>query len=142
MKAFTTILFLASFTTLHAQLDHRDKIVGTWICREVSFLEDKEFANDPNKKEMEEMTRKGFLDSKFSFKPDNLFNLQVPNEMPGMAKEIQMLNGKKWFFYPEKNQISVGTPKENLWHLILKQKDGSVYFRLYETPIVLKMEKL
>jgi hypothetical protein len=60
----------------------------------------------------------------------------------GMEKELQFLNGKKWFFYLEKNQISIGTPKENLMHIILKQKDGSVYFLLYETPIVLKMEEL
>jgi hypothetical protein len=59
-----------------------------------------------------------------------------------VAKELQFLNSKKWFFYPEKNQVSIGIPKENLMDIFLKQKDGSVYFLLYDTPIVLKMEKL
>jgi hypothetical protein len=141
MRKFVVVIFflLASFTTLYAQLDN---IAGTWICQDVSFLDQEEYSNAPNKSNVLEQTRKGFLGSKFEFKKDNLFYLQLATDMAGMAKELKYLNGKKWFYYPDKNQIWIGALKENLMRIDIEQKDDSVYFLLYETPIVLKMKKI
>jgi hypothetical protein len=99
-------------------------------------------AEDPETKAAMEVMKKGFLNSRFIFKADGVFNLILPKESPAVMKELDFLSNRKWFFYLDKSMISIGTLKENLMQIFVKEENGNMIFLIYETPVALKMEKV
>jgi hypothetical protein len=141
MRILLTIITIVIFTQLQAQINHRDSVSGTWICKEISFLQDNEFKGAELER-MKKMTEEGLLNSKFKFNPNGIFTIQFPYKPNEFSKSLQFLNNRKWFFDPTNSRISIGNPKENLMFLDVKEEKNSVFFLMYETPIILKMQKV
>lgn len=89
-----------------------------------------------------EVLKKGFLNSRFIFKTDGIFNLILPKGSPAVLNELDFLNNQKWFFYPDKVMISIGTLKENLMQIFVKKQNGNLIFLIHETPLALEMERV
>lgn len=138
---FGIILLLITFQ-VQAQLNSRDSVIGTWICTEVSYLESKEFDTSAMKSQAEQ-ERKAFLNVKFIFNANGIFKIEFPKNTKGaFAEGLAFLNNRKWFFDITQKSISIGTPQENLMRIDLKEDQKNVYFLLYETPLVLKMQQM
>ncbi|SHG96123.1 hypothetical protein SAMN04488109_2648 [Chryseolinea serpens] len=138
LKLIIFLFILAGCHRLYAQESlTKEALYGEWLCREVTNL-----ADDPETKAVMETMKKGFLNSRFIFKTDGTFNLIFPKESPAVVKEMSFLNNRKWFFYPDKSMISIGTLKENLMQIFVKEQNGKLIFLIYETPLALEMEKM
>ncbi|AYB30953.1 hypothetical protein [Chryseolinea soli] len=137
VKAIIVLICLTGYHQLCAQTLTKEAITGEWLCREATNL-----ADDPETKAAMEVMKKGFLNARFIFKTDGIFNLILSKESPAVLKEMDFLNNRKWFFYPDKSMIAIGTPKENLMQIFVEEQNGSTIFLIHETPLALKMEKV
>jgi hypothetical protein len=140
MKRNFFLLACLISTQVFSQTFERDSLIGEWVCTEVAFASTEEF-NDPEMKPIMEKSKKVFINSRFTFKSDGIFTLKLAKEQAEIAKGIDFLNNKKWFFNKEVQSISIGTPQENLMRIEVKQGDGFLSFLLSETPVILKMIK-
>lgn len=56
-------------------------------------------------------------------------------------EEMKFLNNKKWSVDQKGDMIRIGGPKENLMQIMIREKDGVIYFILSDTPLSLRMKK-
>ncbi|MFZ6012060.1 MAG: hypothetical protein ACOYXT_17090 [Bacteroidota bacterium] len=139
MKTLLTILFLISFNFIYAQSFSQEDMVGEWSCDSVTVLD---VPMDAKEKPAFEVLKKGFVNSKFSFKSDGLFTLQFPKESPSVLDGLKFVNNKKWLFDAKTSAVIIGPPNENLMQIFVKSTGGSVFFILADTPLLLKMSKM
>lgn len=138
MKIAFIIACLVSYNQLIGQQLDSARLLGEWICKEVVFTE--ELAADA--KSTGETMKEGFMNVRFIFNPDGIFNLKLPKTKSAFMNELDFLNNKKWFFNQETQMISIGTRQENLMHIYVKQGNGFLTFLIFETPLSLRMEKM
>lgn len=86
--------------------------------------------------------KKGFTNATFKFGADGIFTLQLPKNAAEVLNSIEFVNNKKWFFNQESQAITIGPPRENLMKIDVKEESGVTYFLIYETPLLLKVEKI
>jgi len=138
MKLFIA-LFFVSCTCLKAQTLNWEDIRGEWICKEAVPSGEKIPAQELKGIEI---LKKAFINSRFVFKSDSIFNLQFPKESHTMLNDLKFLNGKKWYFYPQAQMVSIGPYKENIMQIYFKKEKDTTFFFIYEMPLALRMEKL
>jgi hypothetical protein len=131
------ITLLTFYSNLHSQVLQRESLIGVWICLDASTMD-----NVP-KEELEAipMLKSVFISSKFIFKSNGLFELQLPKDSPSKFKQLYFLNNRKWSIDQKESLVYIGQPSENLMQITVIQKEGAIHFFLSETPLLLLMQK-
>ena len=122
------------------QTFNREQIVGVWTSTEVSFTEpigQKTLAENATV----EKTKRGLVNSKFIFRPNGLFFLQLPANAPTEFNELKSMNNKMWHIKSKERMVFVGSLDEDLMIINVKIANGFYYFSIQDTPLVLKMER-
>lgn len=132
------LFFLGPFLAI-GQTFNREKIVGVWITKEVSVT--KPIGQTPAEKATIEKTKRGLINSKFNFRPNGLFFLQLPASAPTEFRELESMNNKMWHIRSKERLVFVGSLDEDLMMINIKIANGSYYFLIEDTPLVLKMER-
>jgi hypothetical protein len=122
-----------------AQTFNRDHIVGVWTTTEVTVT--KPIGRTPGEKATIEKTKRGLVNSKFIFKPNGLFFLQLPANAPTEFRELESMNNKMWHIRSKERMVFVGSLDEDLMMINVKITNGFYYFLIEDTPLVLKMER-
>jgi len=139
LRLLIIILYCAGTSLAEAQTFTREKVVGTWVSTEVSFTTDREKAEAESA--TFEKVRRGLINSKFVFGRNGLFLIQLPANAPSEFRELEAMNNKMWHIRSEEQKLFVGTLDEDLIMINVKISNGSYYFLIEDTPLVLKMEK-
>lgn len=117
----------------------REQIVGAWTTREVSITQSK--GQTPVENATIEKTKRGLVNSRFIFKSNGLFVLQLPANAPPEFRELESMNNKMWHIRSKERMVFVGSLDEDLMTINVKIANGSYYFLIRDTPLVLKMER-
>jgi hypothetical protein len=117
----------------------RDKIIGAWVAKEVSFT--KSVGKTPAEKATVEKTKRGLVNAQFIFRPNGLFSLQLPAHAPTEFRELESMNNKMWHIRSKERMVFVGSLDEDLMVIDVKMATGFYYFFIQDTPLVLKMER-
>jgi hypothetical protein len=126
-----------SFAT--GQTFSREQIIGTWTAKEVSFT--KPNGQTPLENATVEKTKRALLDSRFIFKSNGLFLLQLPANAPTEFRELEVMNNKMWHVRSKERMVFVGSLDEDLMTIRVKIENGFYYFLIHDTPLVLRMER-
>jgi hypothetical protein len=121
------------------QTFNREQIVGTWICKEVSYTE--RIPQTPEGKAIVEKMKRGLLHAQFIFKPNGLFLFQLPVNAPKEFNELESLNNKMWHIKAKERIVFVGPLDEDQMTIHVKDASRFYYFLIQDTPLVLKMER-
>ncbi len=132
------LFFIGSFLAI-GQTFNREKMVGVWTTKEVSVT--KPIGRTPGEKATIEKARRGLVNSKFNFRPNGLFLLQLPANAPTEFRELESMNNKMWHIRSKERMVFVGSLDEDLMMINIKIVNGSYYFLIEDTPLVLKMER-
>ena len=133
------ILCFVGPTLATGQTFNREQIVGTWTCKEVSYTERLPKTGETNT--IVEKTKRGLIHAKFIFKPNGIFQVQLPVNAPKEFNELESMNNKMWHIKAKERMVFVGPFDEDLMTINVKSVSGSYYFLILDTPLVLKMEK-
>ena len=137
------LLFIALFYVgaplAEAQTFTREKVVGTWVSTDVSFTKDNQKGSAENA--TFEKVRRGLINSRFVFGRNGLFSIQLPSNAPSEFRELEDMNNKMWHIRSKEQKLFVGTLDEDLLMINVRISNGSYYFLIEDTPLVLKMEK-
>ena len=117
----------------------REQIIGVWTSKEVSFT--KPIGKTPAEKATIEKTKRGLINSKFIFKPNGLFLVQLPSNAPTEFRELEAMNNKMWHIRSKERMVFVGSLDEDLMTINVKIANGFYYFIIEDTPLVLRMER-
>lgn len=117
----------------------REQIVGIWTSKEISFTNP--IGQTPVEKATVEKTKRGLVNSRFIFKPNGLFLIQLPANAPSEFRELESMNNKMWHIRSKERMVFVGSLDEDLMTIDIKITNGSYYFFIQDTPLILKMEK-
>ena len=121
------------------QTFNREQIIGVWTSKEVSFTN--LVGQTPVENTVAEKTRRGLINSQFIFKSNGLFFLQLPANAPVEFRELESMNNKMWHIRSKEQMVFVGSLDENLIAIDIKIVNGSHYFFIQDTPLILKMER-
>jgi len=138
-KLLILMLCMACSSFVKGQTFNREQIIGTWTAKEVSFTEP--MGQTPADKATVEKTRRGLVNSQFIFKPNGLFLLQLPANAPTEFRELELMNDKMWHIKSKEQMVFVGSLDEDLMTINVKLANGFYYFRIRDTPLILKMER-
>ena len=122
-----------------AQSFNREQLIGVWTSTEVSFT--KPGGQTPVEKATIEKTKRGLMNSRFVFKPNGLFMIQLPASAPTEFRELESMNNKMWHIRSKERMVFVGSLDEDLMMINVKIANGFYYFLIEDTPLVLKMER-
>jgi hypothetical protein len=140
MNRILIIMLCAMGPSLAAgQTFNREQIVGVWTPIEVTFT--KPVGKTQAEKVTMEKTKRGLVNSKFIFKHNGLFVLQLPASAPSEFSELKSMNNKMWHIRSKERMVFVGSLDEDLLTINIKMANGFYYFFIQDTPLVLKMEK-
>ena len=140
MNRLLIIIFYCACTSFaEGQTFKREQIVGSWISTDVSFTKAVGQAQAENA--AFEKARRGLIKSKFIFKPNGLFLIQLPANAPKEFRELESMNNKMWHIRSKERKLFVGSLDEDLMMINVKIANGSYYFLIEDTPLVLKMER-
>jgi hypothetical protein len=140
MKGILIIMLcLIGHSLATAQTFKREHIVGVWTSREVSFTNP--VGQKPLEKTTAEKMKRGLLNSRFIFKHNGLFTIQLPANAPTEFRELESMNNKMWHIRSKERMVFVGSLDEDLMMINIKIANGFYYFMIEDTPLVLKMEK-
>lgn len=137
-KILIVICFLAPLL-VEGQTFNREHLIGVWTSREVSFANS--VGHKPVDKTTIEKMKRGLVNSRFIFKPNGLFLLQLPANAPSEFRELESMNNKMWHIRAKERTVFVGSLDEDLIMINVKITNGSYYFLIEDTPLVLKMER-
>jgi len=132
-------IFLAVPSLVTAQKFGREQIVGAWTTREVSVTQPS--GQTPVENATVEKTKRGLVNSRFIFKPNGLFVLQLPINAPTEFRELESMNNKMWHIRSKERMVFVGSLDDDLMTINVKIVNGSYYFLIRDTPLVLRMER-
>jgi len=138
-KILITMIWLAGPWLAIGQTFNREQIVGAWTAREVSFT--KTTGQPPLDNVTVEKTKRGLINSRFIFKHNGSFLLQLPANAPTEFRELEAMNNKMWHIRSKERKVFVGSLDEDLMMIKVKIENGSYYFLIQDTPLVLKMER-
>lgn len=133
------MLYLAGPLLATGQTFNREQIIGVWICKDVSYTEPA--TQKGEEKAIIEKTKRGLVNSKFIFKPNGLFLLQLPVNAPTEFSELESMNHKMWHIKSKERMVFVGPLDEDLMTITVKNVNGVSYFYILDTPLALKMER-
>jgi hypothetical protein len=133
------IFYYAGTSFTEGQTFKREQIVGSWVSTEVSFTKAVGQAQAENA--AFEKARRGLINSKFIFKPNGLFLIQLASNAPTEFRELESMNNKMWHIRSKESKLFVGSLDEDLMMINVKIANGSYYFLIEDTPLVLKMER-
>lgn len=134
-KVFLLLCFVAS--NVYSQSLTKEDVLGIWICKHVSLSNDEPMS--PEMKAMAEKVKEGFVGGKFTLGSNGIFNMQLLKAGPELLSMLDFVDNRPWFI--KNNRISI-SPQENLMHMDVTRGDGFLLFALYETPFILRMEKI
>jgi hypothetical protein len=117
----------------------REQIVGAWTAKEVSITQPS--GQTPVENGTVEKTKRGLINSRFIFKPNGLFVLQLPANAPSEFRELESMNNKMWHIRSKERMVFVGSLDDDLMTINVKIVNGFYYFLIRDTPLVLKMER-
>ncbi len=117
----------------------REQIVGAWTAREVSVTQTS--GQTPVENATVEKTKRGLVNSRFIFKPNGIFVVQLPANAPTEFRELESMNNKMWHIRSKERMVFVGSLDEDLMSINVRIVNGSYYFLIQDTPLVLKMER-
>jgi len=117
----------------------REQIVGAWTAREVSITQAS--GQTPVENATVEKTKRGLVNSRFIFKPNGIFVVQLPANAPTEFRELESMNNKMWHIRSKERMVFVGSLDEDLMTINVRIVNGSYYFLIRDTPLVLKMER-
>jgi hypothetical protein len=132
-------LYFANTTIAICQTLSREQIVGTWTAKEISFTEP--MGRTQDEKSTVEKTRRGLINSQFVFQHNGLFLLRLPSGAPSEFRELESMNNKMWHIKSKERMVFVGSLDEDLMTINVKIANGSYYFQIRDTPLVLRMER-
>ena len=69
------------------------------------------------------------------------FFLQLPANASVEFRELESMNNKMWHIRSKEQMVFVGSLDENLIAIDIKIVNGSHYFFIQDTPLILKMER-
>lgn len=130
--------FVTSFYAI-GQTFNRDHIIGVWTPKEISFT--KSISQGSLTNTTVEKAKRGLINSRFIFRPNGLFFLQLPANAPVEFRELESMNNKMWHIKSKERMVFVGSLEEDLMIINVKITNGSYYFFIQDTPLVLKMER-
>ena len=130
------MLYLVSPSLAWGQTFNREQIVGVWTSTEVAFTKPIGVEN-----ETVEKMKRGLLNSRFIFKHNGLFSIQLPANAPTEFRELESMNNKMWHIRAKERKVFVGSLDEDLMMINVKIANGSYYFMIEDTPLVLKMQR-
>lgn len=135
-KKLLIIVFLFITTFNFAQSITNEFITGTW---KVSEVLPSEMANHDKTRDL----YNGFANGTFVFNENGSFKFSTTKSSKLMAMMVEMFKNTNWKLILLKNQIKVGTPKDNYSILGIQvgSKEGKVVFILLESDIYLIVEK-
>lgn len=133
------IFYYAGTSFADGQTFKREQIVGSWISTDVSIT--KAIGQAHAKTAAFEKARRGLINSKFIFKPNGLFLIQLPANAPTEFRELESMNNKMWHIRSKERKLFVGSLDEDLMMINVKIANGFYYFLIEDTPLVLKMER-
>lgn len=132
---FIIVICVVGTCVAKGQVLNREQIVGAWTCTEVSFSEKMTESGAVEK------TKRGLINSQFIFRPNGLFFLHLPPSAPTEFKELEAMNNKMWHIRAKERMVFVGSLDDDLLTMNVKLANGSYYFSIKDTPLVLKMKK-
>ncbi len=119
---------------------NKETLVGEWTVIHVITS-----SNNLTKEEKQffETIKKGFINSKFNFKPNGKFFLELKKGIPDFMKQFAIMNNKDWKFNEREKLISIGTRSDNYNHMriYVRKQEGRIYFVFNDTPLILEMRK-
>ena len=134
-KSLHLILCLAIPLLVNGQSFNREQIVGTWVAKEVLFTEGQ------TGMEIVEKTKRALINSKFIFRHNGLFHLQLPGNAPPEFHELESLNNKMWHIKTKERTVFVGSLDEDLMSIHVQNTKGACYFLIRDSPMMLRMER-
>ena len=134
-KSLHLILCLAIPLLVNGQSFNREQIVGTWVAKEVLFTEGQ------TGMEIVEKTKRALINSKFIFRHNGLFHLQLPGNAPAEFHELESLNNKMWHIKSKERTVFVGSLDEDLMSIHVQNTKGACYFLIRDSPLMLRMER-
>ena len=105
---------------------NREQIVGVWTSKEVSLTQPS--GQTPVENATVEKTKRGLVNSRFIFKPNGLFFLQLPANAPTEFRELESMNNKMWHIKSKERMVFVGSLDEDLMTINVKIVNGFYYF--------------
>ena len=135
LKTIFFITLCAGPFVVSGQAFNREQIIGAWTCVDVSFSE------KMTESDAVEKTKRGLINSQFIFRPNGLFFLHLPAIAPTEFKELEAMNNKMWHIKAKERMVFVGSLDDDLLTMNVKLANGSYYFSIKDTPLVLKMIK-
>ena len=85
--------------------------------------------------------KRGLVNAQFIFKPNGLFFIKLPANAPTEFRELESMNNKMWHIRSKERMVFVGSLDEDLMMINVKIANGSYYFMIEDTPLVLKMQR-
>jgi hypothetical protein len=138
-RILIVVICLAVPSLARGQKFSREHIVGAWTTKEVSVAQPR--GQTPLESSTVEKTKRGLVNSRFIFKPNGLFVLQLPANAPSEFRELESMNNKMWHIRSKEGMVFVGSLDEDLMTINVKIVNGFCYFLIRDTPLVLKMER-
>lgn len=138
-KVMIIAFYFAGTSFVAGQTFKREQVIGTWISREVSINQSEGQAQVENI--AYEKSKRALINSKFIFKPNGLFLIQLSSNAPTEFRELETMNNKMWHIRAKEQKLFVGTLDEDLMMINVKITNGTYYFLIEDSPLVLKMER-
>ena len=135
----TLVILSLAATSANSQSIQRENLKGAWVCVEATIPDNLEIS--PEEMEAMDVLKSAIVKSKFLFNPNGLFEWQFPKGIPAVFQGLDFLNNQKWSIDANESLIYIGDPKENLMQIMVRQKAGTIYFILSDTPLLLRMNK-
>lgn len=139
MRSLFTIIIFVTTSHAHAQIS-RDSLIGSWVCTQVKELPDPEL-KDPSIRQSFDIIKAAYLGSTFSFGADGKFYQTLTKTKQDLSEMLKFLNGQNWYLSTTTTRVSIGLPEENIMFIDIDQQEDGVYFVVFETPLLLKMQK-
>jgi len=136
--SFFLLIILLAPVYVQSQSISRDSLAGVWICQEAMLPEGIKVPKEEI--EMLNSLSPAIVNSKFLFKPNGLFEWQFQKNAPAVFQDIDFLRNQKWSI-DKQDVIHIGDPRENLMQIAIREKAGTVYFIIADTPLLLRMRK-
>lgn len=135
MKKILFFLMLFNFT--FSQSNNENAFIGKWQVipnSNTNYIKNKEI------KELNQVFENGIIE----FELNNSFKITLKSKSEFALMLMEMTKKNKWRYNRKKNQIMVGTDKDNYTIIGFEffTKNNEYFFKLLESEIILKVQKI
>ncbi len=135
MKKILFFLMLFNFT--FSQSNNENAFIGKWQVipnSNTNYIKNKEI------KEINQAFDNGIIE----FELNNSFKITLKSKSEFALMLMEMTKKNKWRYNRKKNQIMVGTDKDNYTIIGFEffTKNNEYFFKLLESEIILKVQKI